>query len=306
MIFKTLQRTLEILRHNKCRAKAALLLLLPAFLLFRPDKYTLYSKESLFDHLEFSRDCGFYDHPKEYEEMPPHQTIYICFEGSSALEHRLSEKIKRIMVRSKSIKLSREDSNEPFFAKIYLREGKCKTVELHPFRNFQPNSDLIGLARTLFTPRLKFDAADILLSRFESKVFENKIDLCTDDSEQSVQDFCYLLRYYLNIHSHYYGIYYYIPLESCMITFDSLKNFIAGYLVYELFEFSPDFNLTAFLMRSVAYYFVPLSGFLATRKEQRAIYIFVFSILNFKFGFLYCVCRYLNEIKALIRNSRTK
>ncbi|ELA42767.1 uncharacterized protein VICG_00082 [Vittaforma corneae ATCC 50505] len=306
MIFKTLQKTLETLQQNKRKAKIALLLLLPASLLFRPDKYNLYSKESLFDHLEFSRDHGFYSHPKEYEEMPPHQTIYICFEGSRALENRLNEKIKKIMVRSKSIQLSRENINESFFVKIYLKESKRKTIELHPFRTFQPNSDLISLAKTFFTPCLEFSISDILFSGPKDMLFENRIDLCIDNSEQSIQDLCYLLRYYLNMHSHYYGIYYYIPLANCMITFDSLKNFMIGYLIYELFDFSPSFDPTVFLIRSIAYYFFPISGLLALGKDSRAAYLFVFAILNFKFGFLYCVCLYLNALKTLIKALRNK
>ena len=238
----------------------------------------------------------FYNSPLEYEDMP-HQTIYIQFDGSIGFKEKLINKINRISVRSKSIKLSDIDLNYNFFVKIHLKESGSKSLDLHPIRRLQPNSDVIALARLLFKPKLIFDFTDL----FEYK-FVNKINICIDDSEQSIDDLCYLLRYYLNIHSHYYGNYCYVPLESHMISFNSAKFFIIAFLFYTLFDFSCDFNVTTVILHSLLYYICPVTVVLKKRKNHLFIYLLVFTIINFRIALLYCIYLYINGVTQLFKD----
>lgn len=297
MLFKLILKSFEIFWRNKQQAQAFLLLLLPALLLFKPSKYKIHSRELLFDSLDVDDETGFYGPPIDYKVQPPNETIYIHFEGSHNLYNILNEKIKKITIRSKSIKLSREDANEHFFIKLYLKENVYSALEMHPLRNFQPNSDLLTAAACLFDPFLKFDLMDFLLYKFE-----NRIDILVNNDEASITKICNLLRYYLNIHSHYRGSYYYIPLKKRIIKLNSLKLFIAGYILYELIKGSSKFDLGIFLIKSIVYYLFPPAGLFLGNLESRAIYAFIFCIMNFKVGFVCCLYWYLHEFVSFVLN----
>lgn len=294
MLLKVIQRLVSAVGKNTRRTKAIILLVAPIFLLLRLQKYHMYSGESLIEDLKFE-DADIYDTPVDYEDRPPHETIYILFTGSAELETRLNDRIRRLMVRSKSIQISREDTPESVFVKINLVESSHQGLRLHPLRSFQPNSDLITIAMRLFPPVVRFDLLDIFHYRFE-----NRIDLELPPSEKSICDLCRLLRYYSNIHSHYYGIYYYIPLSTGIITLDMLKGFIICCIAHEAFEISAKFNPVVFLAHSVLYYFFPPVGFFILRKPHRAVYLFSFCLLNFRFGFLSCVYLYINEVWRML------
>jgi len=297
MLLKVIQRFFEYARNNTRKTKALILLLAPIFLPLNLQKYHLYSTESLADDLKFNDSVGFYDTPLDYEDMPPHETIYILFTGSEAFEHRLGDRIKRMMVRSRSIKISRENTPENVFVKIHLTENKHPKLNLHPLRAAQPNSDLITIAMKLFPPATSFDLQDILHYRFE-----NRIDLELPNNERSIRDLCSLLRYYSNIHSHYYGIYYYIPLAKGMVTLDMLKWFIICCIAHEAFDVPSKLNPVVFLAYSTLYYFIPPLGLYILTKPHRSVYLFAFCLLNFRFGFFHCLCLYISEAAILIRN----
>lgn len=294
MLLKTLKNYFKILINNKQKVKLGLLIVLPVLLYIKQDSYTLYSSESLFDYYEISNSDSF-NEPMEFEDLSPNQTIYIHFNGTDLFKEKLTDKINRIPVRSKSIKLSTMNINEHFFVKIYLTESSFKFLDLHPIRRFQSNSDIVTLAKHFFNPYLNFHFSDFFKYRFE-----NYVNIRIDNSEQSIDDLCHLLRYYSNIHSHYYGNYYYIPLKNGMISFNYTKNFMIVLMLYTLFDFSCDFNIIIVLIYAILYYIFPLTAIIKKRKEHMFIYLLIYTVLDFKTAFLYCICLYINEVKHYV------
>lgn len=294
MLLDTIQSGLKVLRNNTKQIKMALLLITPIFLLVRPVKYNNSSEESLIDESALITDPGFCDSPFEYEERPPHETICILYSGSRAFEKELVGKINKLIIRSKSIKVLREDILENVFIKIHVTEGTENKLLLHPLRCSQPNSDLMAIASKIFRSSVVIELADIFPYRFE-----NRIDLELNFDDNSIIKFCLMLRYYSNIHSHYYGGYYYIPLNTGMITFPMLREFILCCLLHELFEVENRISPFLLLFHSMLYYLIPPAGFFVMRKPCRAMYLFIFCVLNFKFGLLCCLYVYVSEVWTL-------
>lgn len=292
MLIKNIHKIMKKAQQNKTIVKTLLLAVAPLLLFFRIEKYDLSTQESLFENLNFSNKQGFLETPIEFKNAPPHETIFIKFNGSKEFEEKLLERINRIAVRSKSIKISKNPTQENCFVNIYLEESKSDEIKIYPLSRYQPNSDLMFLGKSFFEPSLHVSFRD-----FFYQSFQNKLEISIKNSEDSIEDLCNLLRCLLNMHSHYYGVYYYVPLKKGMLSAESISRHPFLLILYFLFDFNSEYSVILSILVIAVYSFFPILGILIAPRAQRAIYILFFLLIDFKFAFIGCILWYFDEIR---------
>lgn len=300
MLINVLHRLLCLAVRHRAHARLILLVAAGTMLLFtRPAEYSLMSKESLYKQLD-SSCCLLSDADKGFEESPPHQTIFILVDGSMELCDAIERTTRRIKLRSRLLRVSTVNSSEQHFVKLYIREGK-EVLNIHPMRNYQPNSDVLELARLVFEPRLSFELGDLFIWRFE-----NRIDISLPNNPKSLRRLAKLLRYYMNIESHVYGLYYYIPTRTGIIRAEHPYMFISLTLLSLLFDFRPGCSPVMVLLAGILCQACPLACVLFLKKEYAFIYGLVFGVINLKCGLTYTLAMYAVMIVDQVRNLQRK
>lgn len=296
MLIDVLHRVLSLAVEHKSRTKLVLLAVSTMFIFVRPVRYSLMSSESLYSCLNSSCDLLFSDADTEFQDLSPHQTVFILVDGTEEFCSSVEGCVRKIKVRPKSLKVSSVNSSEQYFVKLYVKED-CETcLNIHPMRNYQPNSDIMELAKSVFKPRLAFEPWDLV-----TWSFENRVDISLANDPKSMKKLASLLRYYMNIESHVYGLYYYIPVKTGIVRAESLGLFVLFVLLSSLFDFEPNCNPFMVLMAGIAYHLCPLVCVFFLRREHVFLYGLAFSVVNFKFGFAYCLLRYLLTIGDLVQ-----
>lgn len=296
MLIDVTQRLLSLAVRHKTHTRLILLAVSTIFVFIRPAKYSLMSSESLYNQLDSSHDLLFSDVDREFEELPPHQTIFVFVDGGKEFCDSMEKCIKRIRLRSKSLKISTANSSEQYFVKLYVKESKETCLNIHPMRNYQPNSDIMELAKSVFEPRLLFEFGDLAVW-----CFENRIDISLASDQKSLRKLASLLRYYMNIESHAYGLYYYIPVKTGIIRAESLGIFMLLTLISSLSDFQPGCNPVMVLVAGILYHLCPLVCVFFLRKEHVFLYGLAFCVINFKAGFAYCLASYILMIGSQVR-----
>ena len=291
MLFTITTKALAFLNKNKLLLKRILLCLAPFFLKFNKDPFKSMSFESLSSHFVFNPSNEFQKESQPYDSKPSNQTIFIKLDGSEEFELRVRDRISRLKVRSKSIIISRNNSNDHYFIKIYLKENSKNSYNVYPLINYQPNSEIAFLTRSLFPSKLMFSFRDLFY-----KPFENSIELHLENNYSSIIKLCTLIRYFSNIYSHYYGIYYYIPLSHDLIRAESLAKFIFITLAILLFNLNTKFNTLFVFSISFLYLMAPFTCIFFIKSRIKAVFLITFSVLNLKFGFLFALFCYFIEI----------
>ncbi|KAM0681538.1 hypothetical protein GINT2_000051 [Glugoides intestinalis] len=296
MLFKISKQIILKVKANKEKVMQILLILSLSFLFIRPTPYKLSSSESLFDILSLHTPSVSLDEPKEFEDQPAHETILITCCGTDSFKENLSDAINRIAIRSKSIKISKTDIKENFFAKICLQESNTNSFKIFPMRYYHPNSDLVFLTKSFFEASLHFELKDLFYQQFE-----NRVDLFISNDKDSIEKLCKLLRCILNMHSYYYGCYYYIPFKNFLVKAESFNISLISFLLYSTFIFDTNFHLVIPVMIFGIYRVFPLLGMLLANRKQLSLYIIVFFSINFKFGIVFYLSRVLLEIPTIIK-----
>lgn len=287
MLINFMAKSLILLEKFKQPVKNTLLGLAFASLYIKPTEYDLMSKESLYSQIGETNSFLMLEEATEFDESPPHQTICIVVDGQDSFYEKIRHYVNRLRLRSKSIKVTREDDSPNYFVKMYVKESVETKFEIHPFRNFQPNSDIVHLAKLVFDTKMACSWSDLLANRFE-----NRVDILLENDPIKIERICLLLRFYMNIESHYYGLYYYVPIRSGIIRAEAFALFIIAVLAHSLFDFDPTFNPVLLIIAGGLYSLCPLTSLLFLRKRTVFIFGIIFSIMNFKFGFLYCLLHY--------------
>lgn len=295
MLLNVLSKLVKTGLKYKQMTKSILIMISAFFLSISSCKYEIATMETFYQHLSSNDFEWIQDTPIEHEDLPPNQTIFIKFTGSDETKQRLSEYIDRIRIRSKSIKLKTEDEQDSFFLKINLCQNDSDSGQIYPMKPNQPNSDLISLMSEFYPLKMKYKLGDIF-----DRHPHNILDISINDTESSLHNFMSFLRCCININSHSHGTYYYIPLKDRLIRIESFFGFIMCLILYEILDFSLEYEYLSVILISLIYYFIPPVIFLFTFKPFRLMLLFISNILNFRFGVLYGLLIYLIEMKNTI------
>lgn len=303
MLLNVATKLFEQIKINRIFIKRILLILAPLLLKFHYEEFKSMSFESLHTHFVFDPQNEFLKEPLLFEEKPPLETIFIQLSGSEEFEERIRYNLGKMKIRSKFIYVTRNESSKHYFVKIYLSEGQKSSYNAYPLANYQTNSELAFLARSIFKTSLLFKISDVFYASFE-----NSVDLTLRNDHTHILDLCHLIRHFSNIHSHYYGLYYYIPLSSKLIKAESLGRFIIVVLLTNILEVDLNINLISIMISAILFALAPLSCVFYLKSRGKAIHLFLFFIINFKFCFLYAILCYLyefvSEIKKYIKNRK--
>jgi len=280
---------------QKERARSILLALSLILLHIRPVEISLKSSESLFKQLGISKALLFNKEPEVFPIRSPRDTIFVLLDGSDAFFKQVCRTTNRIALRSKSIEVSKHDSHENYFVKVYLKEDSKTKYKIHPLRNFQPNSDLFYLTKEVFGSEYRFALSDLFLWNFE-----NRIDISMNNNENAINRLCILLRLFMNIESHYYGLYYYIPLKTGVIRAEPLIFFVLSVLLSAVFDLNLCLNPLMMFVGALSYALCPLSCLFFLQKEFCSVYGLLFAVINFRFSFVYCLILLIMLIKDQI------
>lgn len=296
MLFEIATKTMKYLSEKIRLIRKFALLVAPIFLKLHINDFKSMSFESLIAHFSFNPNIELGSEPCPFELKSPNQTIFIKLEGSEDFEFRIQEYLSKMKIRSKSIVISRNDSNHHYFIKIFIKESSTNHLVIYPLMNHQPNSELMYIARSLFESKLKYRVSDLLYNRFE-----NSLEISLENNYSSVLKFCKLIRYFSNLYSHSYGIYYYLPTYSGLIKAESLMIFIGFISLILLTKSSINFNIFITFLNCVIYMLMPFTCVLFANSEFKGIYLILFSIINLKFGFIFAIICYTLELTKEIR-----
>jgi hypothetical protein len=267
----------------------------PLFLYFQKHSFDSMSFESLQAQLIFDQKNEFLEKPEKFIEKPPYETIFIKFKGSEDFEAKLNDFILRLKVKTRSVKISREDSKEHYFIKIYLTEDDSNHHEVFPLSNYHTNTEIAFLTRSLFKTKLSFRFSDLFY-----KPFENSIHLTVKNNLQTTLKICNLIRYFSNLYSHFYGLYHYVPLTKKFIKAESLAIFIFYVISITAFNLKLQFNLISTILVGISFVLTPLTCLFAVNLNQKPVLMFMFLAINIKFAFVYAlICYAIELIKEL-------
>lgn len=295
MLLENLVSILSYFKLYKHQLKKVVLILFIPLLLMKPQSYELMSKESLYPQIGDSESLLFTEKEVEYKRNSPHETILICLNNNNYFDDLLKSYIKKIYIRGKTVLFSNTDLNENYFLKIFIKESNITNISIFPMRKYQPNSDIFYLALEFFKSKNEINFKDIFYNKIENAIFIN-----LENNQNDIKNFCLLLRLYMNIESYMYGIYYYVPYGNVLIRAEPFYFFILGVLILSIYDIELDLNPFKIVIVCIIYDFCPLICFMFLDVKYCFIFGFVFSVLNFRFGFLYCILIYLIMLKNQI------
>lgn len=284
MLINVLYIIYKKLKNHKNIVQTVLLCAIFSFLNIEPSPDRLMSSESLYNQIGLSKAQLFENISKPFEDSFPNQTIMIIFTGSENFKKLTKEIVSRLKLRSKTIKFSSKPTNENYFIKVYLKESDINCLKIHPLRNYQPNSDLLYLAKQVFKPTYRFQIRDLFILKFE-----NWVDLEITNEKRSLERVCLLLRLFMNLESHYYGLYYYIPTRTGLIKAEPIFLFNIGILLIVFSESLPLLNPYSLFVATILNYFCPLCCFFYLKKKISIMYGLVFTVINYKIALIYCI-----------------
>lgn len=305
MLLNIAAKALNLINTNKMIVKRLLIAIAPFLLKTHLNSFKCMSFESLLARFTFNPKSEFLENAQVLEEKSPYETIFIKFEGSKDFELRIKDKISKLKVQTKYIKISRIDSSEHYFVKIYLSEGSSSFYNVYPLMNYQPITELAFLTRSVFNHRLLFRLSDLFYTPFE-----NAICLTLKDNDQSILKLCHLIRYFSNINSHIYGLYYYVPLATGFIKIESLAKFIILVCIILGFDLKLDFDVISTISNVSNFILSPTICISLVNSNQKCIYLALFTMINFKFAFIFGILCYtielIKEIKILKSSGKYK
>lgn len=293
MILEILIKGLKLFKDHSHKTKMAILSLSVFFLFITLKDHKLQTKESHYDILDVSKEL-FGTEENEYPSVAPHKTIYLMIKGSQLFAENIKSKIKSLRIKPKSIIFSESETRESYFVKIYITESKKSSVCIRPLRRFQPNSDILYLAKKLFNVKLKFSFWDIINNQIE-----NLIEIDLEHNSNHIEELAKLARYYMNIDTHSVGTYYYIPIYDSLLRAEQFAPFIISMVIYSSFNINLNIDIISSALILLMFHFAPFICFLLISSKHFFIYAILFSIMNFRFGFSYCLLYCLKEIYTL-------
>lgn len=290
MLLNIILKNISIVKKHETLLKIFLLFLAGASLYPQLIDNKMMSKESLYDCIELPKDF-LLEAPKEYVTQTPNQTILIICDKNDAKLDPLIEKILRLKIRTRSIQICDSNINENYFCKIELRSAGNTATEIHPLKNLQPNSDLIYLACSIFGYKLSFSFKDLFYQSFD-----NILKVNIEPSEEGHRKILELLQLLMNIETHVYGLYYYIPLGNKIIRAEYCAIFMIIIIIYTFADDSVKCNNHLLILLTICYILMPASILFQLKGNGITPKIIIFGIFNFKFGFIYCVLYYIKII----------
>lgn len=304
MLVNLAQKLLPKIIRNEDRIRILLLVLAPFLLLFPPNEYDfdtdgfLYGKQDVSFRLLSNK-------PLDFEKLPPHETICIVLDKENKNNQFIKEMVKYLSLRTRTVLITEQDIKELFFLNLYIKFDSCESVKLHPFRNFQPNLDLLTLAIKHFGATNTFSFKDLF-----GRAFDNSINIFLKDELSSYIKLLKILRYCMNVDSFKRVNYYYIPLASGFIKAEPFCLFVVAMIIVMSFDLTFTLDPLKLVCISFLYYIFPPSFMFLYESRDMALYTIVFCAINFKFAFLFCLlrCLYMMYIEAskYLTNQKSK
>lgn len=279
----------HILRHRML-LKSVLLFAAPLTLFHLKSDYSLRSYETLYDQIDPLYNLTS-DEPVDFAERPPHQTICIVLSEKNRGSSSIIGEVRRLRLRTKSVVFTDRDIRETFFAKIFIQTSDRSSVHVHPLRNFQPNSDLLALAIKVFGCRLSLHYRDLTYGPFENAVY-----LSLRDTKEDRQKLLTLLRYYMNVEAFVWCNFFYVPFRKFYIRAEPLILFNIVVICTMLFDCDLLLDPLGLVFTACLFGAAPLSLVLLYDARRNAILALLFSVINFKFGFVFCLLFYVYTV----------
>lgn len=277
--------------------------------------HEFYSSESLFGFQSISRTALLSAQPNEFSDelrnSPPFKTIAVIVNNNELLA-KIKNSILFLKLKTKNIKIINKNDYAGYFTTIEIRKTDESRVEIHPLRNYQPNSDLLHIAAGVFKPTLVFNISDLFISKFE-----NKIEIALSGDDQSMLDFVKLLHYLMNITSLVWGTYFYVPLGDVNSLFgennskpsgelnlyfikaETVVPFIALTIVESLLAGRYKIDPILLACNGLAIWISPCLVPLVYNIKGIAPLLILYSFINFKVGYIISVIVALYDIASI-------
>lgn len=285
------------LRIYKWQLQLLIAAIAPIFLYKCKSDNNLRSDESLYGTLNPYENLA-NDRPEEFIQMPPHQTICIVMNGHFP---GLVERVKHIRLRSKFILFTTKDIDQIFFVKLKIRAADHSCVVLDPLQRILPDSDLVFLAGRVFGSKTAFQPRSLFYNNYNNTIH---LDFCNDHKNHN--KLLILLRYYMNVEAFTWSNYFYIPFPNYHIRAEPIVGFIIAVFGMCILNCEAHGAPLPLLCRASLFIAAPISVIFMYDRGANGLLIFLFSIINFKFGFLFSILCYISitlaNMKKLGRN----
>ncbi|ORD96018.1 hypothetical protein HERIO_2007 [Hepatospora eriocheir] len=270
----------NVLRENLYKVKKykriiTIILLLVSFYFIIPsfNPHKLMSFESCYDLLKVD-DTLTQSINTKFEEMLPNDTILIVTNDLEFFDYHIS----KLKIRTKYIKIVNRDDNKSYFLKIFINRSHTSQVRVNLW-SFMVITEVLYVAKAIFN--IGFDINPFKITN----VWENRIYL--NLSYADTRKFLFFLRVMSNFHSHYYGLYFYLPLKDSIIKGDNLGIYCGIMTLVHFFEMNNNINPLSLLMDLIIFKKCPFAFILYYVKNKAAYYSILLMITNLKFAFFY-------------------
>lgn len=234
--------------------------------------------------------------------LPPRATLRIQGRKEQR-EHyyQLIAALKGMKLRNINVivDLNPSDGRCVYLVEVNLLFDDDTCMWVYPLRNYQPNSDLFLVAKEFFTPRVKIDFRDLLLSNSPS----NNLEISLKQSREDLKILMKFIRAISFIRSHPYGTYFYMPVGDSYfeaVVFLPSTILIMIYYIFDWFCVPHHVSLARILLGSILYFKCPLSFVFFLRRNEAQCLIPIFMALNFKVGLFYVGLCYMRMVCDVI------
>lgn len=288
MILDFICNALTLVKTHRKFSTLILLVLNGLNMIPRPTNIQLMSQESLFAMLE-KQDFTNNKLQEKIPQKPDSQTILIVTEDKELFEN----KVRRLEFYSKGIEVTREDKPGNYFLRIFVKNADNTCLLIDPLA-FLPISEVYVIAKNLFSAKFIVEWPGFIVDDWTFRINTWKNALKLNLSYVDMNKFLMLLRYLNNFNSHYYGLYFYVPVGDKIIKGDTLGIsillvFFCCLLNHKRTETTP----TKIMIQVIVYKCIPILSVVSLFRNEFIYLLPIYTVINIKYAYILATMKYL-------------